>query len=76
MENDGDGEFVDFGVIRERTGMPIQYAIRYADGAFGCENLGEGLRFRKLDPGNFSGEIHRDDVDEFVRRLKKLKGLK
>jgi hypothetical protein len=62
MEEKND--YVDFDIVRKRAGIQIQYATEYAAG-----EMGEGLRFRNLDPGNFQGEIHRDDVEEFVRRL-------
>jgi hypothetical protein len=62
MEKEND--YVNFDIVREKTGMQAQYATRYAAG-----ELGEGLRFRNLDPGNFQGKIYKEDVDEFIRRL-------
>ena len=73
-----ENEFINFGdVVREKVGMQCQYASMYIDGICERENLGVGLRFRNLNHDNYHIiEIHRDDVDEFVRRLKKIKGLK
>lgn len=69
--------FVDFGdVSRKELKMQCQYAARYIDGKIpGWENLGEGLRFTGFDSnGNINNyhamKIHRDDVNEFVRRVK------
>lgn len=69
------GEFVKFGEIaRGRLGQQCQYASRYVDGKIeGYPNLGEGLRF-KGDPGDYhSLEIHREDVEEFVRRVEEYR---
>lgn len=62
-------EYVKFGdVARDQCGQQCQYASRYVDGRHGSPNLGEGLRF-KGDPADYHFlMIHKDDVDEFVRR--------
>ena len=54
-----------------RMGLQCQYGSRYITGRMqGYPNLGEGLRFRKLDSGSYHDiEIHKDDVAEFVRRF-------
>lgn len=62
--------FVDLGQIaRERLGMQAQYAVRYVRGSHGSAELGGGLRFRG-DPADYHFvQIHKDDVEEFVRRV-------
>ena len=49
-----------------------QYASRYAHGRInGYPNLGEGLRWKKLDSGNYHEiRIHLDDLEEFHRRVR------
>jgi len=71
MSND----YVSFGdIARIRLGQQCQYASRYIDGEIeGYPNLGEGLRFTGFDHlgriNNYHAmEIHKDDVEEFVRR--------
>ena len=70
-------EYIDFGdVSREQLGLQCQYGSRYITGAIdGWPNLGEGLRFTGFDlhgrVNNYHAmKIHRDDVEEFVRRVK------
>ena len=69
-------EYIDFGdVSREQLGQQCQYGSRYITGVIdGWPNLGEGLRFTGFDDdghvNNYHAmKIHRDDVDEFVRRV-------
>jgi hypothetical protein len=55
-------------VIQERLNEEGQYVSRYVDGALGCPNLGDGLRFEG-DPIYFTTfKIHKDDVEVFIRR--------
>jgi hypothetical protein len=63
-------EYVDFGeVARGRLGQQCQYVSRYVSGVCGWPVLSAGLRFLG-DPHYYHGlRIHRDDVDEFVRRI-------
>lgn len=64
-------DFVSFGdVSRGQLDMQCQYGSRYIEGKIpGYPNLGVGLRFRG-DPGDYhSVQIHKDDVDEFVKRV-------
>jgi len=69
--------WVSFGkVARDLCGMQSQYCSRYIDGRLGSPGLGEGLRFRRkggegsLDVADYHFiEIHRDDVEAFVRRV-------
>lgn len=70
-------EYVDFGdVSRQQLGEQCQYGSRYITGVInGWPNLGEGLRFTGFDSNghvnNYHAmKIHRDDVEEFVRRVK------
>jgi hypothetical protein len=77
-------EYVNFGdVARSRLLMQCQYASRYTgavkgDGTIdpeywkeidGSPCFGVGLRFRGSTKGYHSMEIHKDDVEEFVRRV-------
>ena len=71
-------EFVSFGdVCRSRLQMQCQYGSSYVDpGEFrrGGAYLGRGLRIMGLgsngEVNNYHDlRIHRDDVDEFVRRV-------
>ena len=70
-------EYVDFGdVSRQQLGEQCQYGSRYIDGYLeGWPNLGEGLRFKGYDSNGrvnnyHEMKIHKDDVAEFVRRVK------
>jgi len=69
-----DKDFVNFGdvVARGKFGMQCQYVSRYVDGVIpGWANLGKGLRFQGSAANYHSLKIHKDDVEEFVRRVKK-----
>jgi hypothetical protein len=65
--------YTQFGpVARHKIGIQAQYASRYIDGLNDYLALGKGLRFRNWPNAGMnyhSIEIHRDDVDEFVRRV-------
>lgn len=78
-------DFVNFGdMARQRLEMQCQYACRYTgavkgDGTIdpdywkgidGSPCLGEGLRFRGSTKDYHFMEIHKDDVEEFVRRVR------
>jgi hypothetical protein len=65
------GEYLDFGnLVREKLGMQCQYASRYLDGTIeGYPRLGEGLRIAGSLDMYHSLLIHRDDADEFLRRM-------
>jgi len=65
-----DTEWVNFGdVARKRLNEQCQYVSRYVGGRHGSPDLGGGLRFQG-DPTDYHDLlIHRDDVDEFVRRV-------
>lgn len=74
MPNEGntDGEYVSFGdVARDRLGEQCQYASHYVRPFRpNLPDLGAGLRFQG-DPGEYhSLMIHRDDVEEFIRRYR------
>ena len=64
-------DYVEFGdVARGQLGQQCQYASRYLDGKCGGPNLGEGIRFVWLSPGDYhSIIIHKDDVEKFVQRV-------
>lgn len=64
--------FVSFGDIsRGELNKQSQYGSRYVNGFQGeYPNLGEGLRFEG-DPDDYhSLKIHKDDIEEFVRRFR------
>ena len=67
-----ENEYVDFGdVSRGELGLQCQYGSRYVDGKIErWPNLGEGLRFKGNTNNYHSLKIHKDDVDEFVHRVK------
>jgi len=51
--------------------MQVQYSSRYLNGLADSPNLGEGLRVKNPDPGNYHAfMIHKDDIVEFVRRYR------
>lgn len=65
-EIDEDG-YVPFN--RDRRLGQNQYASRFVDGRLDSPDLGQGLRFRQ-DHGDYhSIRIHRDDLEEFHRRV-------
>lgn len=80
-------DLVDFGdVARQRVGMQCQYASRYVSGECPKDyqdeypdvasdpQFGDELRVEG-DAGNYHGiRIHADDVDEFVARMKLVRG--
>jgi hypothetical protein len=70
FHDEGYSQFGDFS--RERLGQQCQYGSRYITGKLdNYPALGEGLRFKNLDRGDYhSIRIHRDDMDEFERRYK------
>lgn len=66
--------FVNFGdVSRGELKKQSQYGSRYVNGFQGeYPNLGEGLRFEG-DPDDYhSLKIHKDDIEEFVRRFREV----
>ncbi len=71
-----DRGFVNFGdvVARRRLCKQCQYASRYVDGRIeGYPNLGRGLRFQGSVDNYHTLKIHKDDVDEFVRRIREYR---
>jgi len=67
-----EDQTVEFNADR-RLGQN-QYASRYASGKVGSHNLGEDLRWKNLDDGNYhSLRIHYDDLAEFHRRVEACK---
>ena len=64
-------EYINFGdVCRNRLSMQSQTGMYYFLGLADRPEMGNGLRIR--GDWNFwhSVEIHKDDADEFVRRVK------
>ncbi len=72
MFNVDENGFVKFGdVSRKLMGKQCQYGSRYVDGAFGeYPKLGEGLRIEGSSDDYHNMKIHKDDIDEFMRRYK------
>lgn len=66
--------FVSFGdVSRGELNKQAQYGSRYVDGFQGeYPNLGEGLRFEGNTDDYHSLKIHKDDIEEFVRRFSEV----
>jgi hypothetical protein len=72
FESDKEG-FVEFSDVSNRfiPRMQVQYSSRYLNGLADSPNLGEGLRVKNPDPGNYHAfMIHKDDIVEFVRRYR------
>ena len=64
-----DPDYVEFGeVARKRLGMQCQYASRYVGGHNDSPDFSQGLRFKGEKWDYHSLLIHKDDVEEFVRR--------
>ena len=64
-------DFINFGdVARKRLNMQCQYASRYHGGLGGTPDLTKSLRVMGDAKDYHSMEIHKDDVEEFVRRVK------
>ena len=65
-------DYVNFGdIARRQLDQQCQYISRYVDGVIeGWPNLGTGLRFKGRPDAYYSLQIHKDDVAEFVRRVK------
>lgn len=67
-------DYVNFGdVARKDLGMQCQYASRYHGGVHGSPNLTQGLRVTGTPSDYHSMKIHKDDVAEFVKRVKKYR---
>lgn len=65
-------EYVNFGdTVRARCGGQSQYISRYLTGWDGSPNLSDGIRWVGKDSEYHFILIHKDDVEEFVRRVLK-----
>lgn len=72
-EVDSDG-YVDFGDVgRGELGLQSQYSSRYISG-LDRPKLAEGLKVKGNPDDYHFLKIHKDDVDEFVRRVKAHRG--
>ena len=74
FETDKDG-FVKLGDISRRFfgGKQSQYLSWYVDGFFGIDDypkLGDGLRVKGDSDNYHTMMIHKDDINEFVKRYK------
>jgi hypothetical protein len=68
-EVDAGSEYINFGdVARQQCHEQCQYASRYLVGWKDWPDLGAGLRYQGEIGDYHSIVIHRDDVEEFVRR--------
>lgn len=74
-EVDADG-YLNFGDIsRGELGMQSQYGSRFVSG-FDRPKLSEGLRFLG-DPNDYHElRIHKDDAEEFIRRVREQRSEK
>lgn len=64
-------DYVRFGdVARDRCGMQCQYARHYLGGEHGSTDLGSDLRWFGETEDYHRLMIHREDADEFVRRVR------
>lgn len=63
-------DYTDFGdVAISKCNMQCQYCRRYLAGEHGSPDLGSDLRWFG-DTADYHGlQIHKEDVDEFVRRV-------
>ena len=70
-----DKDFVNFGdMCRSRLHQQCQYGSRYVDGRIpGYPNLGKGLRFKGESSEYYSIKIHKDDVEEFIKRVEQYR---
>ncbi len=76
FEPDAEG-YVNIRVASRKIGMQNQYASYFLDGMGGRPNFGKGLRWKEPKFGSYHEiRIHKDDVEEFVRRVKEYKGIK
>ena len=73
LDSDGYANFGD--VARGSLGMQCQYASQYVTGTFNDRpNLGQGLRFKNLDTGNYHEiRIHGEDIGELVSRFQQMR---
>lgn len=68
---DTDSNYISFGdVARDRCGMQCQYASRYLTGAGGRAKIDPSIRYRGRESSYHSLEIHREDADRFVEKLR------
>jgi len=73
-DNDNEDNYVNFGdVCRGQLGIQCQYGMYYLEGLGGYPNLSEGIRIKGDINWWHELKIHKDDVDEFVRRVRKLR---
>ncbi|XLQ19712.1 MAG: hypothetical protein ACKUBY_03915 [Candidatus Moraniibacteriota bacterium] len=65
--------FVRFGdVARSLLQQQAQYASRYTDGTLeDYPNLGKELKFEGNSSDYHSLKIHKDDIQEFINRVRK-----
>lgn len=64
-------DYIEFGdVARARCGQQCQYASRNLAGELGSTDLGSDLRWYGNTADYHFLMIHREDADEFVRRMR------
>jgi hypothetical protein len=64
-EADKDG-FVELGELRKILDQQTQYIARYTE----IESIRQNLRFKNLDQDYHDFKIHKDDIDEFIDRIR------
>ena len=68
--------YVNIQVASAKLGMQNQHTGYFLEGFGGRPNFGEGLQWKDPEFGNYHQiRIHKDDVEEFVSRVKKYKGI-
>jgi hypothetical protein len=70
-----DPDYINFGdYARKELNQQCQYASHYITGVAGYENLGKGLRLKKIDTGDYHDiMIHKDDAKIFKDRYHKYR---
>ncbi len=73
FKEDKDG-YVNFGDVSREFISTCQQGIKYTGGWEwdGYPNLGEGLRIKGNREDYHSVKIHKDDIDEFIRRYEAM----
>lgn len=73
--NVDENGYVHFGDIAlDLLRQQSQYASRYVDGKIeGYPNLGNDLRFQGSSSDYHELKIHKDDIEEFIRRVREYR---
>jgi hypothetical protein len=69
LGEDNEG-YVNFGeMARNRLGRQCQYTSRYLIGLYPYPDISEGIRWKGSRGDYHSYRIHKDDVEEFIKRI-------